>query len=287
MKYYYRSYYANKWVLITGGSSGIGLALAKHLAVCGANIVIAARREAQLSDAKNELLALRSSSSQIIETISMDITSEDQTNQKLQAFFSQHGTPDILINSAGVAHPGVFKDLDPQIFRWTMNVNYFGTVYVTKAIVPGMVERGSGHIINVSSIAGFLGVYGYTAYSASKFAVRGFSDVLKCELKPEGIQVSVVFPPDTQTPQLEYESQFKPEITKELAGNAGVMSAEEVADKILASAAKGKYIITPGTESTLIFRLSNLTGKLIYPIMDHMVLSATRKIISRKKESKK
>jgi 3-dehydrosphinganine reductase len=141
-----------------------------------------------------------------------------------------------------------------------------------------MLKRGSGHIINYSSMAGYMGVYGYTAYGASKYAVRGFSDVLRAELKPKNISVSVVFPPDTDTPQLAYEDQFKPPITKILSGNAGTMTADEVATITLKKAAKNRYIITPGFESSLFFTLSNLLGRLIYPIMDIQITQAINKL---------
>jgi 3-dehydrosphinganine reductase len=139
-----------------------------------------------------------------------------------------------------------------------------------------MIKRGSGHIVNISSIAGFLGVYGYTAYGASKYAVRGFSDVLRAEMKPLGIQVSVVFPPDTDTPQLAYENQFKPPETKELAGNAHAVSPEIVAKAILRGVARRQYVIIPGFEGKLYYWLGGLVGTGLYPIMDLMVAQARR-----------
>ena len=99
------------------------------------------------------------------------------------------GPPDLLVNSAGVAHPGYFQELDLNIFHWMMEVNYFGTVYMTKEVIPSMLKRGSGYIVNISSMAGFVGTFGYTAYGGSKFAVRGFSDVLRAEMKIHGIGV--------------------------------------------------------------------------------------------------
>ena len=95
-------------------------------------------------------------------------------------------------------------------------------------------------------MAGFIGTYGYSGYGASKYAVRGFSDVLRAELKPRGVRVSVVYPPDTLTPQLEFEKDLKPAITKELADTAGVMTAEKVASIILRDMQRGRYTILPG-----------------------------------------
>ena len=140
--------------------------------------------------------------------------------QPVQEYFKSHQLNiDVLINSAGVVHPGEFTNLDLEKFHWMMNTNFFGTVNTIKLFLPLM--QSGAHIVNISSMAGILGVYGYTAYGASKFAVRGFSDALRSELKMQGIHLSIVFPPDTDTPQLSYENQFKPEITKEIGGTAG------------------------------------------------------------------
>jgi 3-dehydrosphinganine reductase len=271
-------FYRGKLVLITGGSSGIGLALAKGVAASGGNVAILARTKKMLSTAETEIKSSQKDSGQKVFSIMADITQQEKLTSVLEKFVAAAGIPDIVINSAGVAHPGKFTALDPDIFRWMMDVNYFGTVNVLKALLPQMQQRRSGTIVNISSIAGFIGVYGYSAYGASKYAVRGLSDVLRSELKPYGLKVSVVFPPDTETPQLEYESQYKPFITKEVAGSAKLMSADTVADDILKQVALGKYIILPGSEGKLLFTAQNLLGRLLYPIMDMMVNSAIAKI---------
>jgi 3-dehydrosphinganine reductase len=158
-----------------------------------------------------------------------------------------------------------------------MDVNYFGTLYAIQSLLPGMIARGSGHIVNLSSVAGILGVYGYSAYGPTKFAIRGLSDTLRYELAEHGIRVSVVFPPDTQTPQLEYENQYKPPLLVELDKNNKVLSAETVAKSILKGVARGQYIITPGFDSTLYYQLTNFFG-LVYPVMEFMVAQARRAI---------
>ncbi len=272
------SFYENKLALVTGGSSGIGLALAKGIASQGGNVAILARHKDLLKAAETEILSARKDISQQVFTIAADITDADKLSVSLTKFKIDIGIPDIVINSAGVAHPGKFTTLDPEIFHWMMNVNYFGTVNVLKALLPEIQQRHSGNIVNISSIAGFIGVYGYSAYGASKYAVRGLSDVLRSELKPYGVKVSVVFPPDTQTPQLEYESKIKPFITKEVAGSANLMTAEAVANETLKKVAQGKYIILPGSEGKLLFTTQNLLGRGLYPVIDIMVNSAIAKI---------
>ena len=272
------NFYANKSVLITGGSIGIGLALSTLLVGTCRSLTILSRQKERLAEASDQLQQLPGSYATQISTLQADITKRDEISLVLDDYLREYGNPDIVINCAGAAHPGTFTSLDPEIFDWLMNVNYFGTVNVLKSLVPGMKSRKSGIIVNISSIAGFLGIYGYTAYSASKFAITGFSDALRSELKPYRIQLSIVFPPDTKTPQLDYEDQFKPYITQQLSSTANLMSAENVAKEILKKVAKRKYMILPGSEGKLLFTAKNLLGKSLYPVMDLLVNDAIRKL---------
>lgn len=266
----------NQTVLVTGGSSGIGLAVSIALSAGGAHVWILARDEVKLEQAIDKIVSAKLQGDQRCGAISADIRDPEQVQHAIARISSASGLPNLIINSAGVAHPGYVQDLDLDIFHWMMDVNYFGTLHVIKALLPGMIARGSGYLVNISSVAGFLGVYGYTAYGASKYALRGLSDTLRVELKPHGIGVSIVFPPDTDTPQLEYENQHKPRETKILTGNAGLMSAEKVAESILKGIYRNRYLILPGFESKLIYRLSGLLGGLVYPIMDMMIAKARR-----------
>lgn len=258
-------------VLITGGSSGIGLALAKKFSALGANIRIIARHKEQLNQALTEISNYKINGSQTFGSLALDVTDEKKVQRAVKQLAKENFIPDILINSAGVAHPGEFINLDNTIFKWMMDVNYFGTVNVIKEIVPKMIEQKSGTIVNISSISGFVGIYGYTAYSGSKYAVRGFSDALRSEIKPLGLHVAIVFPPDTDTPQLKYENQYKPHITKEIAGSAGSLNPDKVAEVIINGIKKKKYIILPGVEAKLIYIANNILGRNLYPIIDYLV----------------
>lgn len=264
-------YWKDKLAFITGGSSGIGLALARLLAARGAHVWLAAREQAKLESALNKVELARYSPSQRCGIVSADLSVLDEATSAISKFEQSVGVPDLIINSAGVAHPGYVQELSFDIFRWMMETNYFATVYVTKALLPGMIERRSGHIINISSIVGFLSVFGYTAYGASKFAVTGFSETLRAEMKPLGIRVSVAFPPDTDTPQLAYENQYKPPETKAISGTAHALSAEKVAQAILRQAESGRFLIFPGWESRLIYILSSkLPKSLVLAAVDRL-----------------
>lgn len=195
----------------------------------------------------------------------------------VRGLLEQGWMPDYLFNFAGIAHPGYFQELPIDIFRRTMEVNFFGTLHTAKVIAPLMMARRQGHIINTSSVAGLVGVFGYSAYGASKFAVKGFSDVLRSEMHPYGVRVSVLFPPDTDTPQLAYEDPFKPAETRALSGNVKVMSPETVARQLLAGVKRGRYLIIPGLESKLVYMAAGLLGAKMHWFLDVMVRNAQAK----------
>lgn len=269
--------FKNKNIIVTGGSSGIGLALVKELVNLEANIWIIARDETKIIagirqiDDENHRINYFPADVQNFSQIKMFAEELNQKNIKI----------DGLINSAGVTHPEEFEFIQIDKFRWMMDINYFGTVHCTMAFLT-LMTSGS-FIVNISSMAGIIGVYGYSAYGASKFAVRGFSDVLRSELKPKNIHVSIVFPPDTDTPQLDYENQFKPEITKIISGSATtVLSAQKVSREIINGIKNRNYVIIPGAESKVLYHLSNILGPLTYKIMDLMVDRAMKQTTHKK-----
>lgn len=257
--------------IISGGSSGIGLATAKFLAAEGLNVWIVARTEERLNGALTQINQVRKTPDQVCGALSADVSDWEQALDVVIEVESNAGHPDLLINSAGVTHPGYIQELGLDIFRWMMDVNYFGTVNMIRAAMPAMISRGSGYIVNISSAAGFIGVFGYSAYSASKYAIRGLSDVMRAELKPHGVGISIVFPSDTDTPQYAYEEKIKPPETKFIGGMANLKDPKEVAKSILKGISKGDYLIFPSFDVKLIYKLSNLLGGGVYPIMDMLV----------------
>ena len=270
-------YWNGKVVLVTGGSSGIGLAAAKILASAGAKVWLAARRPELLETALKEVQAVWRDPSQLCGIVPADVSDPLQAARIVETVTKSVGAPDVVINSAGLSQPGYVQELSPEVFERLMKVNFLGTAYVTSAALPAMIARRSGHIINLSSIAGYLGVFGYTAYGATKFAVSGYSEVLRAEMKPHGIRVSVAFPPDTDTPQLAYEEPFKPAELKAISGTAKALSADKVARTILQQAEKGRYMIFPGTDSLLFyFAATKLPKGLIFAILDSMAASARK-----------
>jgi len=265
--------FQGRLVLITGGSSGLGLALANLLAAQGANIWLIARRKDVL---ENAYKGLPVASGQRHGKIAADVSDWGQVQTAVASVIREAGVPDLLINCAGYAHPGYVQEIPIDVFREMMDVDYFGTINMVKALLPHMLERRDGYIVNISSAAGFLAPFGYSAYTPAKYAVRGFSDVLRLELKPLGVRVSVAFPPDMDTPGMVNENKTKPFETTE-AFSSTLVKAEPVAKAILNGVKHGQYIILPGFETKLYYYLVFLLGNAIYPLLDGLLAQARRK----------
>jgi 3-dehydrosphinganine reductase len=260
--------YANQIVLVTGGSSGIGLEIARQLSQQGAHVWLVARQADRLAEALDIISSVKRSPEQRFGMTSADVSDPEQAKLAVEQATREIGLPDLVINSAGVAQPGYFLEQDLEIFHQMMNINYFGIVYIAKAVLPGMVQRGSGHIVNISSVTGFMAMFGYSAYAASKYAVAGFSDILRAEMKRHRIRVSIVFPADVDTPQLAYETAYQPFETQALAPLRTVMKPKVFARIVLQDIARGKYLILPGFDSKLMYTLSKLLGTTFYPLFD-------------------
>ena len=147
-----------------------------------------------------------------------------------------------------------------DVFEETMRVNYLGTLYAVRAVLPGMRARGRGHVVLVSS---GVGIFGYAAYSPSKFALRGLAEVLRAELAQEAVLVSIVYPPDTDTPQLAAENLIKPAETRAIAAGAKTWRAEDVARCILGGVDRNQFAITPGWEMTWLHRVHSVARPLL------------------------
>ncbi|NUP13410.1 MAG: SDR family oxidoreductase [Polyangiaceae bacterium] len=244
-----QDYFRDKGVIVTGGSSGIGLAFARKIADYGAEVTLVARRRAILDEAERDVTSRTPGAK--VHTLELDVSREDDVTRAIERHAASHRI-DMLVNNAGVVMPGRFTELPTKEFRQMMDVNYFGTVYMTKAVLPHLVARHGGHVLNVSSLAGVMGIYGYTAYAASKFAIVGLSQALRAEMWPHGVRVSVCLPPDTDTPQLAFENQHKPAETKAIAGTVKTLTADAVAQSMADGMAKNTFEIYPDLASRMV-----------------------------------
>jgi 3-dehydrosphinganine reductase len=259
-------------VLITGGSSGIGLALARQSASLGAKLTLVARDEAKLASARLGLLAGIPGCPEVV-TQSADVAIEREIAAAIQAAEQVHGPVDVLIACAGISVPGYFEEVPVAVFERTMAVNYFGTLYALKAVVPAMKTRGSGSVVLVSSGAGLHGFFGYTPYSPTKFALRGLAEALRAEMKDMGVHVMIVYPPDTDTGQLAEENLTKPVETAAITAKGGLWTADDVARVTLEGLAARKFSVTPGFQVTALAWL----GSLITPYLFWSFDRAARK----------
>lgn len=267
---------ARKTVVVTGGSSGIGLATAKAFAAAGEDVAIVARNAEKLERASAELRSVCALPEQRIAFKSADLSQWEPTRDVFAELALEGFEPDVLVNSAGVIYPGVFAEMPLENFEINIASGFWSVVYPCRAAAPAMVARGSGHIVNVSSVAGYLGIYGYTGYSAAKYAVMGFTEALRGEMKPAGVRVSVVCPPDTQTPALDLEHSMRPPETHVIAGNIKPIAPEKVADAIVRTVEGGRYLVIPDALSAFYFRLKGVLPELFYAIVDSDVVKARK-----------
>lgn len=229
-------------VVISGGSSGIGLACARRLLGMDYRVVLLARDEGRLQDA---MRVLGSEFAARIDLLPLDVDENGACVAAIESIVAKHGRIDWLITSAGIVEPGMFLDLDLDDHRRQMSTNYFGTLHLVHAVAQAMRARDGGKITMIASAAAFVGIVGYSGYAPSKFAVRALAEVLRLELEPYKITVSVAYPPDTDTPQLARENLTRPLATRLISQGGGVMSADAVAERLIRQAAAGRFMLTP------------------------------------------
>lgn len=220
-------------VLITGASSGIGQACARHLAARGWR-VFGAQRSRMADDP-----AAR------IESVSLDVTDDESVRAAVQTVIERAGRIDALINNAGCAYMGAVEDTSVDEAKAQLETNFFGVLRLCRAVVPVMRRQGGGRIINISSLAGVLGLPFSGLYSASKFALEGMSESLRWETRPFGIKVSLIEPGDfaTQLPAARriaraaesadtYRTAFEKVQAAQAKDEAGAPSPEAVAQLV-------------------------------------------------------
>ncbi len=253
----------DKVVLITGASSGIGRALALKFAREGSTVVIGARNLVQLAEVGEEIRKAGG----IALWLKLDVTQNADCEAFVASALKEFGKIDVLINNAGISMRALFQDLDIEVIERLMQVNFFGTVYCTKAALDSIVAQ-QGSIVGVSSIAGYRGLPGRTGYSASKFAMHGFLESLRTELLKKNVHVLLACPGFT-------ESNIRKVALKADGGQQSetplnedkLMSAETVADYIYKAVVGRKRTLTLTTQG----RLTVFLNKWLPKFMDKMV----------------
>lgn len=254
------AFFSNKLAFITGGSSGIRLATANLLASQGCSLVLIARGQPLLDKACKVIEARIDKTSQKVNTISIDVANNDDVQQKIKIAVERFGIPDILINSAGVGSGDYFENISYDQFDRVMKINVYGTRNTISATLPFMKQKDGGHIVNISSMAGFIGMFGYSLYSATKYALVGFSECLRSELKLFNINVTLVCPPEVKTPFIEEEAKTLPPEARVVKNLAGLLTPEQAAKAIVRGIKKKKFLVVPGIAAKFLYfqhRISN------------------------------
>jgi len=242
--------YQNKVVVITGGSSGIGFAMAKIIAAQDAQLVLIARDEVKLNASKKTLENL-SPSGKAFDIFSADVSHKEAITKAINSIGEKYSKIDLLICCAGIMSFGKFKDQSVEDLEECMDVNYYGCMYAARAAWK-YLRNSKGQLSFVSSVAGYMGLFGYSSYAPPKFALMGLAESLRMEAKDDDINVSIIYPPDTDTPFLQYEHANTLPECKALAANIKVKTADFVAQKYFSALQKNKFEIYCDMDSKLL-----------------------------------
>ena len=254
-----------KVVVITGGSRGLGLEIARQFGLSGAHLVLVARNDEELRRALGILHSEGAiSNGNTAHTVTADVSREDDCRRMIASATERYGRVDVLVNCAGILTVGPFEDQSAEAFRQTMDVNFFGQLYAIQAVLPQMLERGAGSIVNIASVGGKIAVPHMLPYVASKFALVGFSEGLHAELRGKGVRVTTVCPGLMRTGS-HVQVKFVGDVEKEYqwfklgATVPGVStSARSAARKILDATIAGRAEITITPQAALGARLVGL-----------------------------
>ena len=263
------NYFKDKVIIVTGASSGIGLASARKFASMGAKMVLASRNIDKLEKIAKELSVV--SHQQSVLCVKTDVTKEEDCKNLIERTIEYFGKIDVLINNAGISMRAVFSDLDLQVIKKLMDTNFWGTVYCTKYALPYLLES-KGSVVGVISTAGYVGLPARTGYSASKFAVRGFLETLRIEHLYDGLHVMIFAPGFTTSNIRNVALTADGSPQGETPRNEDrMMSAERVA-RIMARVIyrkKTHMVLTPLGKATLFAnrRLPRVADKLEYRMM--------------------
>ncbi len=264
-----RRYWQGRHALITGGTSGIGLAAVRQLAAAGARVTAVG-----LADDHAERLAAEQVGGVLVACA--DVRDEGQLHEAFEQGRDRFGSIRSLICCAGIVKPSYFTDLTVAEHRRHMDVNYFGVLHAVRDAIADLTTVPGGTITCISSAAGFVGVFGYGAYCPTKFAVSGLCEVLRQELKPKGVTVTTVCPPDVDTPMLAGETPLKPPELRALSSGENALSAERVARQLIAATEAGKARLLPGASTRLLGLAAGAAPGLLARYMDSTIARAQR-----------
>lgn len=254
-------------VIVTGGSSGIGLEIARELGRLGANVHLLARDVQRLEAARQSLLAQLGSDAPV-RTHAVDVTDQTAVSASIRDISDSGGLAALVCN-AGIMRVGRFENLSADDFETVLRTNYLGTLYSIQAAWPYLKAATDARLGLVSSVAGYTGIYGHTAYAPPKFAMTGLAESLRMEGRPN-VRVTIVFPPDTDTPMLQYEHTHAPVETRAITAGASQLPAAVVAKKFVAGMVRGDFEVYCNVESRLIRVMKGVFPGVYYRLLDRL-----------------
>lgn len=260
-------------VFISGGGSGIGREFALRLAREGASVAIFNRSAAD--EVLAELRACAKGASQRFAAYRADVADEAALQAAIDQAAREMGAPDLAIHSAGIQIAAPFGELSAADFRRVIDVNLIGSRNFASAVLPHLAS--GSHLVFVASLAGLLGNYAYSAYCASKYGVVGLSEVLRIELKPRGIDVSVCCPGELPTPLVERERQTLHPVSAALKDVVGTMPLVPACDEMMRRIARRQFVIVPGAMA----RFSALNVRLMPGVMHAVSDFITRRVLAK------
>ena len=259
--------FENKVAVITGGTSGIGKALAVELLKSGARVAVCGRKQDALLALKQEL------ATDALYTYVADVSKEEDCKSFIEHTIAHFGKIDILVNNAGISMRALFNGVNLSVLKQLMDINFWGTVYCTSYALPSILTN-KGTVVGVSSIAGYRGLPARTGYSASKFAMQGFLESLRTELLHTGVNVMWVCPGFTASNIRNTALNEKGGVQGETPLEEGkLMSAEAVAQAVTKAIAKRKRTLVLTGQG----KLTVLLSKLLPGFLDGMVYNHFKK----------
>lgn len=261
---------AGQHAVVTGGSSGLGLALAHRFAARGLSVTLVARTEAQLASAAAEIISTVPTA--VIDYIPVDVADGSAVEA---AFDDLPAGLDVLVNSAGILREGYFERLAAADFRTVMDVNFFGAVNTIRATLPRLKRRG-GRIVNIASVAGLTGVFGYTPYCAAKHALVGFTDALRFELNPQGVRVQLVCPGEFDSPMVDALELTRTPENRQHTHTIPKLGIGELADATVAGIDRGHHLIIPGAKTNVLVTAQRLAPTIADAIAQQRIAAVYR-----------
>ncbi len=264
-----------KTAYITGAGSGLGLEVARRYARQGTNLALLDLRFSK--SVREELEALGQQYGIQLSIVEADVCDREALIERVGEANRLIGDPDLVLHCAGINLTGPFTDIPEGQFETVVNVNLLGTYNLVRAVLPYLQSRTRNslqepRLVMIASMAGLVGNYGYASYCASKFGVIGLAQTLRMELKPQGIRVQVICPPEVDTPMVHEEHKTIHPVTLKLKLLAGALSLDEAVDGMMKGMQGGSFLIIPGFKAKLTYWMTKLLpSRLSYATVDRVV----------------